>query len=100
MEILKWLQKWYQSNCDGSWEHMFGVKIDTLDNPGWSVHIDLADTNLEGKPFTTISRLIDDNNWLICKVNNDVFNGGGDSHKLEEILRVFKAWVEGNKYIE
>lgn len=28
---LIWLQSWYLSNCDGEWEHGYGVAIDTLD---------------------------------------------------------------------
>ena len=35
--LLKVLQHWYQSKCDGTGEHMYGVEIDTLDNPGWTV---------------------------------------------------------------
>ena len=36
-DLLKVSQQWYQSKCDGTWEHMYGVEIDTLDNPGWTV---------------------------------------------------------------
>lgn len=46
MNVLQEIQSWYISNCNGDWEHSFGVSIDTLDNPGWSVRIDLADTGL------------------------------------------------------
>ena len=38
-DLLKVLQQWYQSKCDGTWEHMYGVEIDTLDNPGWTVSL-------------------------------------------------------------
>lgn len=34
--IFEWLQKWYKSQCDGDWEHEYGIKIETVDNPGWS----------------------------------------------------------------
>jgi hypothetical protein len=40
------LRAWYSARCDGNWEHEHGVKIDTLDNPGWSVVIDLEGTDL------------------------------------------------------
>jgi hypothetical protein len=33
-EILPWLQGWYATQCDGDWEHEYGVSIETLDNPG------------------------------------------------------------------
>ena len=32
MDLLIWLQNWNQNHCDGDWEHLYGVKIDTLDN--------------------------------------------------------------------
>lgn len=56
--MLQWIQEWYKSNCDGYWEHMYGVKIDTLDNPGWIVHIDLIDTPLEQKEFVLPATLV------------------------------------------
>ncbi len=34
MDLLTWVQRWYLDQCDGEWEHEWGVKIDTLDNPG------------------------------------------------------------------
>jgi hypothetical protein len=33
-DLLKRLQDWYVSQCDGGWEHTYGISIDTLDNPG------------------------------------------------------------------
>lgn len=46
MNMIAWLSEWYKSNCDGDWEHYYGIKIDTIDNPGWKVDIDLVDTYL------------------------------------------------------
>ena len=54
MDAIKWLQEWYKSNCDGDWEHLFGVQITTLDNPGWLIEIDLTDTDEEEKDFCDI----------------------------------------------
>ena len=48
---LKALMEWYAAQCDGSWEHDYGIKIDTLDNPGWYLEIDLTDTPLQDVPF-------------------------------------------------
>jgi hypothetical protein len=31
---LQWLQKWFESQCDGDWEHEFGITFKTVDNPG------------------------------------------------------------------
>lgn len=40
--LIDRLEDWYQSNCDGDWEHGFGVTIESLDNPGWSLTADLG----------------------------------------------------------
>lgn len=101
MDLLLWLQKWYSENCDGGWEHFFGVKIDTLDNPGWRVEIDITDTPLEEKVFPEISYYNSDEDWLHCRIseglfNGKVFDGSGDQTKLTVILETFRKWAEEN----
>lgn len=44
---VDWLSSWYRKECNGDWEHTYGISIQTLDNPGWSVRIDLLDTSFE-----------------------------------------------------
>jgi hypothetical protein len=34
-DLISWLQRWYTAQCDGGWEHHYGITIGTLDNPGW-----------------------------------------------------------------
>jgi hypothetical protein len=46
---LSLLEEWYAARCDGDWEHSWGVKIDTLDNPGWTISINLNDTRAESR---------------------------------------------------
>ena len=97
MNTILQLQDWYKSECNGDWEHQCGVQIETLDNPGWSVTIDLEDTDLENKPFseTSYGMEVDDpetSDWLLCKVENKSFKGVGGSDKLEEIIQCFLEW--------
>ena len=82
--------------CDSDWEHCYGVKIDTSDNPGWIVEIDIIDTPLENKPFDTIHYGETDHDYLICKIENGKFEGFGDVTKLENILNCFLNWAENN----
>lgn len=90
--LLQWIQEWYSSNCDGCWENLYGVKIENIDNPGWSVTIDLIDTELEDRNFTGVELDNSDNDWLCCEVKNGQFVAAGDSRKLEKILTIFKEW--------
>ena len=54
-EDLMWLSEWFSHQCDGDWEHEYGIRIGTLDNPGWRLRISLIGTNLENKEFKKIS---------------------------------------------
>jgi NOL1/NOP2/fmu family ribosome biogenesis protein len=94
MSAIQELQKWYYSQCDGDWEHDFGVCIDTLDNPGWRVRIQLQGTLLEGKPFEAIElRMEHERDWMSCKVEDAKFQGHGGPLMLEEIIRAFLSWA-------
>jgi len=102
MNALARLQRWYHSQCNGGWEHSRGVEIGTLENPGWSIQIDLHETPLAGKAFkehsygtqTEAQRSGDD--WLCCKVQDNVFDGAGGPEKLEEMMEVFLDWAKEN----
>jgi len=93
-DILAWLQSWYLDQCNGAWEHVYGVKIDTLDNPGWSVDIDLAETRLDGSSMDTISIQRTEDDWIHCAVADNRFKGGGGPENLKEILNIFKKWTK------
>jgi hypothetical protein len=94
MDILNWIQNWYKNQCDGSWEHTYGIRIENVDNPGWAVDIDLIETELENKKFNKVQYDHGDEDWLLCFVKEGKFQGNGDSDKLEKILLIFKEWVE------
>jgi Immunity protein 53 len=103
-ELITWLQNWYAAQCDGDWEHSYGVEIATLDNPGWYVVISLVGTPLEGATFQPVdesNRSEDD--WIDCRLveehpHRDGFRGpylwgAGGPHNLSKILHVFREWV-------
>jgi len=96
MSELQRLQDWYRRQCNEDWEHSFGVKIDTLDNPGWMVKIDLTETALEGKSFEPLSRGDSDADpdWIVCKLEAKQFVGYGGADNLSELLRTFLNWAE------
>lgn len=89
-----WLLKWYDNQCDGDWEHGNGIKIGTIDNPGWYLKISISETSLQGKQFKTIDINRNENDWLYCSVEQDIFQGFGGSFNLPEILQIFRDWTE------
>ncbi len=93
--MIDWLQNWYAGQCDGDWEHEFGIKIETIDNPGWSITIDLTGTKLERLtiPHTLIEKSEDD--WM-GSITDNVFKGIGSPQKFNSILAVFKEIWSSN----
>lgn len=98
LNLLDWIQRWYSQQCDGDWEHSYGIKIDTLDNPGWSVRINVFETILEDKEFNLLKIERNENDWIHCRVKSGCFEGFGGVYNLEEILTLFKDWaIENSK---
>ena len=97
--ILEELEIWYYSNCNDDWEHQFGVTIDTLDNPGWRVQIDLEGTKLENVSFEKIENIEPELGWYTCKVEDKKFIGNGGPKKLNKIIEIFLDWAKLNKTI-
>lgn len=89
-----WLEEWFIQQCDGDWEHEFGVKIETSDNPGWIVEIDYAGTYLDGRNFLTIDIERSESDWLKCRIEGLKFKGAGGSRNLTEIILAFRHWAE------
>jgi Immunity protein 53 len=96
MDELERIQNWYLSHCDGDWEHDFGIRIGTLDNPGWTLEVNLLDTELVGKEFATVTRgdSDEDTDWGFCKMESNKFTGAGGSKNLTELLRIFLEFAE------
>lgn len=91
-DALLGLQQWYESQCNGDWEHQYGISIESQDNPGWRVEIDLKETRFAGIPFQRLEER-DATRWLLCWIEKDKFIGAGDPTQLSEIIRRFLVWT-------
>jgi Immunity protein 53 len=98
--VLHWVQRYFQICCNEDWEHGPGIRIATLDNPGWRVKIYLRDTPLEGIPFERKEVATTDDDWYQCWRDDDDFNGVGGVTNLVSVLSVFRAWVEATAIIQ
>lgn len=99
MELLKKLENWFIMHCDGDWEHSYGITIDTLDNPGWKLVVDLMDTLLEDVDFQSVQvgNVTDKKGfWITCYKENNVFIGMGSADSLEKLISIFLDWSDCN----
>lgn len=92
--ILKWLEGWYSNCCNEDWEHQYGILIDTIDNPGWHVEIDLVGTKYEHEEIKRI--LIDngDDDWYDYRIENGKYFASGDPSKLTRLIEIFREFIE------
>ena len=93
-DVLNALQSWFMAHCDDDWEHQYGIKIETLDNPGWAVEIDLAGTELSAELLPQIIEERSTTDWIRCSASDGSFKGFGGPRNLVEILDRFLAWAE------
>jgi hypothetical protein len=101
MSQITELQSWYLAQCDGDWEHQSGIRVGTLDNPGWAFDVDLSETSLNGRAFTEISYGVgvdadaSGDEWLVCRIVDGKFEGRGAPEQLEEMISIFLSWANG-----
>jgi hypothetical protein len=100
---IEWLMQWYLDHCDSDWEHSYGVEIGTLDNPGWTLKIDLKDTTLEGRPFAKVAHGeptgdLDEwkrtGSWWVADVKDGVFEAACGPLDLSATISLFRKWAE------
>lgn len=91
---MDWFARWYEAQCDGDWEHGFGASIDTLDNPGWLLKVDLAGTDCDGRILDRISHNCEHElDWWTCWTEDNVFRGAGGPLQLRSLLEAFRDWA-------
>ncbi len=87
---LLWLQDWYTKHCNGDREHSFGICIETIDNPGWHLEIELTDTKIEDLliPFQLVE--VSKTDWYTIEIKEQKYIANGDTRKLDFLIGMFK----------
>lgn len=88
------LQAWYAARCDGEWEETYGVVLETLDNPGWMLTVDLADTQWEGLALERVLLEHAEDDWLDYCVADFQFSGSCSPTRLAELVAAFLDAVD------
>ncbi|MFG2919720.1 immunity 53 family protein [Kitasatospora sp. NPDC048298] len=94
--VLNWLQAWYADQCNEDWEHEWGVKIETLDNPGWSVSIDLEKTDLKECEYPRHDVNRSPHDWVWVWTSDKIFHARCGPANLSEALTLFRSWATAN----
>lgn len=98
MNGLQWLQEWLLENCNIDSDHYYGILIETIDNPGWHIKIQLQDTILVNTVFKKLNiQRENENDWLYCETKNNAFEANCGPKNLEEVILIFRDWVTSIK---
>jgi immunity protein 53 of polymorphic toxin system len=91
---LQRLETWCTQQATEGWDRAGAVRIETLGDPGWRVHVDLRGTELERRAYEEVRKLCPGETWLHCRVRNGCFEGCGGSEMLDTILASFLDWAQ------
>jgi len=93
---LSALEQWYASQCNGEWEHGYGVQIDTLDNPGWNMRIGLHGTKRQGAALARVALNRSQDDWISYWVEKEEFQVACGPKNLSEAIDIFVVWFESD----
>lgn len=96
---------WYVRECNNDWEHSFDVQIDTSDNPGWTIQIDLKETFLEGstiesqkgEPAQNMDEWRERGSWWNAEADGVKFKASCGPTDLSSVIGVFRQWVDDQR---
>jgi hypothetical protein len=93
---LEYLIDWFARYCNGDWEHGYGVRLVTCDNPGWLLKVTVEETDLEGTvlEFKRTERSVDD--WIQTKSDGVTWEAAGGPHNLPQLLSEFRRFASGS----
>lgn len=77
----------------GGCEHDYGVSIETLDNPGWFLKLDLPETAMDGLMFPQREVHRSEHDWFVAQVVEDRFEVACGPRNLGDAIHQFRLWV-------
>lgn len=87
------IDEWYSAQCNGDWEHSYGIRIETTDNPGWFVEIELLETIWRDVSLQFTRTEVDASVWWQFEVTGGIFRGSGGVSNLANVLAAFLGIV-------
>jgi hypothetical protein len=93
---LSALEKWYVGQCNGEWEHAYGVRINTLDNPGWHVHINLQGTRKQDATVEKVKLTRSQDDWILYWAGDQEFQFACGPTNLSEAIDLFVSWFDSD----
>ena len=95
--MIEGLMRWYIDRCDGEWEHKNGFTIESTDNPGVIIRLDLTERDpLPGQPDRVIrSEGEGTSEWLDLRVRGGQLVGFASPILLPQLMTEIDCLLSG-----
>ena len=97
MNSFDFIVAWFAAHCDGDWEHDVGIRVATLDNPGWRVDIRIEDTELQGIEIDWKVDEQSEQEWLQWRATGRFFEARCGPKDLGRAFDAFRLFAEGDR---
>lgn len=94
---VQFISDWYERQCDGDWEHGVGIRLTTLDNPGWMITIRLDETTLDGCILEMVTDETSDDDWIHYWADGQIFRAACSPRNLNRALSEFSRFAAANE---
>ncbi|NBB51529.1 rhodanese-related sulfurtransferase [Rhizobium sp. CRIBSB] len=92
---IAWLEQYLLGHANGEWEHDFGITIQSSDNPGWVVTIDLSEMARESLTVDPVTKTRkSETDWITLERKDHSLIGTCGPANLAALLRLMKSSVE------
>ncbi len=95
-----WLMYWFWSQCNGDWEHEYGIVLDTTSEGKWKLDISISNSILDGVEFISNDFIANAGNEVECKFDNQSLVVYADTQNIIRVLQSFRAWAEPYTHID
>jgi len=94
MDAVSELCMWYERQSVNDWQEDSGITISSLDNPGWSLKVDLKGTDLQHKDFREMRIDKSEHDWLFARRTEYMFEAFGGPGNLNALIATFVDWTQ------
>jgi Immunity protein 53 len=89
--LVQRLESWYERQCNGEWEHGWGIDIGTFAVPKWHFAVELRDTKLEWHRTKWEEVRVDRDDWHCFRFTSGSYESIGTLASLPRMIGDFLA---------
>ena len=97
MDNIAWFEKWYANETYKNHGKKIEIKIETVENSGWKIYVDLKNTDFRRKDIEKEENYKTKYNWYKAEIKKNEFIGEGDFTKLSFLIRKFRTLIGESK---